>query len=302
MTIRSAGDSGEMPIVGALIYPRLRLGEWPDGRKTYKVYGGTRRREVPLESFLTAVRQIRQHYRFTVSARRRPNGIKQISTDDEVAAFARRSETHGHLVKDVRRLAADLQDKWRAYMRNHRKDPNQENWIRFAVEVAEGFEPDDPRRAETFNAYLEGEGISDVLDVRQKTGKLDHDAVERYSKHVKAVYQAGEARSGGWDRSLGFPAELVPLTNPYELAVGDELGLRSFVHGKPVANQIVIAGGDRDGKAIEEREVRTDDDGVVRFVLDRPGKWYVKFIHLVESEEEQVDYESNWATISFEVR
>ena len=156
--------------------------------------------------------------------------------------------------------------------------------------------------AETFNAYLEGEGIPDVLDVRQKTGKLDHDAVERYSKHVKAVYQAGETRTGGWDRALGFPAELVPMANPYELVIGDELAFRCLVHGKPVANQLVIAGGEHEGKAIEEREARTDEDGVVRFVVDHPGKWYVKFIHMTESEEEQVDYESNWATISFEVR
>jgi hypothetical protein len=156
--------------------------------------------------------------------------------------------------------------------------------------------------AETFNAYLEGEGIPDVLEARRKAGRLDRDAVERYSKHVKAVYQVGETRSGGWDRALGFPAELVPLANPYELAVGDEIGLRSLVHGKPVANQLVIAGGDGNGEAIEEREARTDEDGVVRFVVDRPGKWYVKFIHMVESGEEGVDYESNWATISFELR
>ena len=156
--------------------------------------------------------------------------------------------------------------------------------------------------AETFNEYLELEGIPDVLELRRKNGMSEHDAVERYSKHVKAVYQVGDARSSGWDRTLGFPAELVPLSNPYEFAIGEGLAFRCLVHGKPAMNQLVIAGGEHDGEAIEEREARTGEDGIAHFLIDRPGKWYVKFIHMAQSEEEGVDYESNWATISFEVQ
>lgn len=155
---------------------------------------------------------------------------------------------------------------------------------------------------ETFDSYLEEEGIPDVLEARRAAGESDQAVVERYSKHVKAVFQVGDARSEGWDRVLGFPAEIIPLRNPYELAVDDELAVRVLVHGKPVADQLVIAGGERDGKAIEQRQARTDADGVVRFVLDGPGKWYIKIIHMVETEEADVDYESNWATISFELR
>lgn len=156
--------------------------------------------------------------------------------------------------------------------------------------------------AESFNSYLEGEGIPDVLEARRATGQLNQPAVERYSKHVKAVYQVGDVRSGDWEDAFGFPAEIVPLTNPYELAVGEEFAVRSLVHGKPVANQLVIAGGERDGVIIEQRQRRTDEDGAARFVIDEKGKWYVKFIHMVETEEEGVDYESNWATISFAVK
>lgn len=156
--------------------------------------------------------------------------------------------------------------------------------------------------AASFNEYLEHDGIGDVLERRRATGALDEDAVERYSKHVKAVYQVGESRSGGWDRSLGFPAEILPLTNPYELAVGDELAVRCLVHGSPVTNQLVFAGGEYGGSAIVERGGRTDDNGVVRLVFDRAGKWYVRFIHMVETDEDGVDYESNWATLTFEVK
>ena len=65
---------------------------------------------------------------------------------------------------------------------------------------------------------------------------------------------------------------------------------------------MAIVGGERDGGAVEERVARTDENGVVRLVVDGAGKWYVKFIHMVETEEEGVDYESNWATLTFEVK
>ncbi len=156
--------------------------------------------------------------------------------------------------------------------------------------------------AESFNTYLESDGIPDVLEARRATGKLDDDAVERYSKHVKAVFQVGEARSAGWSRALGYPAEIVPLSNPYELAVGQELAVRCLVYGKPATNQLVIAGGEREGHTIAERGARADEDGVVRFLIDQPGRWYVKFIHMAETDENGVDYESNWATLTFEVR
>ncbi|NIN72893.1 MAG: DUF4198 domain-containing protein [Gemmatimonadetes bacterium] len=156
--------------------------------------------------------------------------------------------------------------------------------------------------AESFNEYLEHDGIPDILEARRATGKLGEDAVERYSKHVKAVYQVGGTRTSGWSRALGYAAEIVPLENPYRLGAGQEFAVRCLVRGEPVANQLVVVGGELDGNAIEERESRTDDEGVVRFTVDRAGKWYIKFIHMAESEEEGVDYESNWATLTFEVR
>jgi hypothetical protein len=156
--------------------------------------------------------------------------------------------------------------------------------------------------AESFNEYLEHDGIPDILEARRATEKLGEDAVERYSKHVKAVFQVGDARTAGWSRALGYAAEIVALGNPYRLAVGRELAFRCLVHGEPAVNQLVVAGGDLEGQAIEERAARTDGDGVVRFTVDQAGKWYVRFIHMAETEEEGVDYESNWATLTFEVR
>jgi hypothetical protein len=156
--------------------------------------------------------------------------------------------------------------------------------------------------AASFNEYLEHDGIPDVLEARRVEGELEQDAVERYSKHVKAVFQVGDSRGEGWERTLGFSAEIVPLANPYALRRGDALEVRCLVFGRPVASQLVIAGGVSSEGAIAERKTRTDENGVARFTLEDAGVWYVKFIHMEETDDEEVDYESNWATLSFQVR
>jgi hypothetical protein len=156
--------------------------------------------------------------------------------------------------------------------------------------------------ADDFNLYLASDGVVDVLKQRALDGELDEGARERYSKHVKAIFQVGGRTSAGLDLVLGYPAELVPLDNPYEASVGDELSFRAVVDGSPVRGQLVIAGGDGGGHEIPESEARTDSDGVVTFTLDEPGRWYVKFINMQRTDAEGLDYESKWATISFEIR
>ncbi len=156
--------------------------------------------------------------------------------------------------------------------------------------------------AADFNTYLASDGVVDVLKQRALDGELNEGAWEQYSKHIKAVYQVGDRLTGGLDVVLGYPAELVPLGNPYGTEVGGELSFRALVDGEPVVDQLVIAGGDGGDHMIREREARTDPDGVVTFEMDHPGRWYVKFINMQKTDAEGLDYESKWATISFEIR
>jgi uncharacterized GH25 family protein len=156
--------------------------------------------------------------------------------------------------------------------------------------------------AEEFNGYLKEDGIPDVLDARRRAGELGRAARERYQKHVKAILQVGNLRTRAFEVVLGYPAEIVPLTNPYLTIVGDTLAVRCLVDGQPVAQQLVIAGGERDTTRIPETRVRTAADGVARVVIRAPGKWYVKFIHMVPVQGDSVNYESKWATLTFQVR
>ena len=156
--------------------------------------------------------------------------------------------------------------------------------------------------AADFNGYLKEDGIPDVLDARTRAGELDRPARERYQKHVKAILQVGDRRSEAFSMVLGYPAELVPLSNPYATRIGDTLAFRALVDGKPAVNQLVIAGGEQDGHERQEVRTRSDSTGVARFAVSATGKWYIKFIHMVPVRGDSVNYESKWATLTFQVR
>ena len=157
-----------------------------------------------------------------------------------------------------------------------------------------------------FNSYLAEDGLPDVLAARKAQGRLDEPSNERYSKHVKALVQVGDVRAGKIDTVLGYPAELIPLDNPYSLKVGKSLRVRALVDGKPVANQVVLAGGrGATGARINQQTVRTDANGDARIALTRAGVWYVKFInmrHIAQPVADSVNYESKWATLTFAIR
>ena len=168
--------------------------------------------------------------------------------------------------------------------------------------------------ADDFNDYLEHDGVLDVLENRKKEGTIDDDAVEKYSKHVKAVFQVGEAKSDDWKTQLGYPIEFIPESNPYELKGGGELKFKLFRDGRPLGNQLVWAGfagsghtheTNEDGEEVahhhDERKMRTDENGVVSVNIDHGGHWYIRTIHMVTLEDEELTHESNWATLTFEV-
>ena len=159
--------------------------------------------------------------------------------------------------------------------------------------------------AADFNEYLEHDGVLDVLAARHEGGLLDSAARERYSKHVKTILQVGDGVSGTWAHRLGYPVEIVPLTDPGLACPGETLELEILVDGDPISNQLVYASyeGYHQHEGSDHREAittRSDDSGVARVDIAEKGRWYVRLIHMVESDEEDVDYVSNWATLTFE--
>lgn len=153
-----------------------------------------------------------------------------------------------------------------------------------------------------FNLYLEEDGIPDVLAARRQAGELGKAVRERYHKHVKAFLQVGDARSDLYATAMGYPAEINPLANPYSLVKGATLRVRTMIDGKPMPNQFVLYGGTGDADArFEQKSVWSDAQGIASIPLTASGVYYVKFINMAKVGRGGVDYESKWATITFQV-
>lgn len=160
--------------------------------------------------------------------------------------------------------------------------------------------------ADEFNEYLEHDGIMDVLQARKDNNEADGDAIEKYAKHVKTILQVADKRSNDYSVVFGYPVEFIPLGNPYEAKVGDELTFKLLHEGKPLAGQLVyyrnISDQDHPHDHHDESVLRTNDKGEFKVHLDHDGVWYLRMIYMIKSNEKGIDYVSNWATLSFEIR
>ncbi len=162
--------------------------------------------------------------------------------------------------------------------------------------------------AEDFNGYLIHDGILDVLEARKKSGEINQPARELYSKHVKTVIQVGDKRTDSFNINLDYPIEIILSQNPYTIKKGDELGFQVLRDGKPVVNQLVYASyagfheHADEGSHVETATMRTNSKGFGKVTISENGEWYLRLIHMVKSEKEGIEYESNWATFTFQIQ
>jgi len=157
---------------------------------------------------------------------------------------------------------------------------------------------------EDFTDYLEHEGLTGINSDRKKQGISDQAAHEKYAKHVKAILQVGDTRTDHFSTQLDYPIEFIPLKNPYDLSVGDDMACRLLYRGKPLANQTVHISSrkNREEKGEAETSSKTNHNGEVSFTIANEGHWYIATIYMLESKEANLDYESNWTTLTFEVK
>ena len=158
-------------------------------------------------------------------------------------------------------------------------------------------------KAADFNRYLQLEGVLDTFIERRKNKQLHLAATERYSKHVKAIFQVGNERTETYKTPLGYPVEIIPQQNPYNLKIGDTLMALCVRDGQPLVNQYVLYGVQAAGQPrFTLLKTRTDNEGVAHIPLSSAGRWYIKFIHMTHVNEAPVNYESRWATLTFELK
>lgn len=131
----------------------------------------------------------------------------------------------------------------------------------------------------TFTADERGDYLV-VTDVESE----GHEGATRDLTKV-TVNVSGVAR--GWDRVLGLPVEIEPLTRPYGLPVGVAFRARLLVAGRPAPGVTVEverlnerAPAEMPPEPFITRVEKAGASGEVTVTFDTPGWWIVTFTHV----------------------
>jgi uncharacterized GH25 family protein len=153
-----------------------------------------------------------------------------------------------------------------------------------------------------FEKYLGEEGLDAVQAILARMKRKPTVAREQFSRCAKSLLSSGETSAAQRDRAIGLPLELVADRNPYAgAAPRQDFPVTLLYRGKPLSDALVIAinRDDPDGRL----RARTDRDGRVSFRLPRGGVWLIKAVHMIPAEAgHDVDWESFWASLTFELR
>lgn len=152
--------------------------------------------------------------------------------------------------------------------------------------------------ADKFNAYLEEDGLENIISLRKKNSQTDKASRENYTRYAKLLVQSGSKTDDIYKRKVGFKVEIIPLTNPYTLKSGDYLECEILYEGKPLPHQLVKVWSLIGDRAFLQ-PVYTENDGRVKFPISNTGPWMVSFVKMVESTQPNIDYESMWASLVF---
>ena len=155
-------------------------------------------------------------------------------------------------------------------------------------------------KAESFTKYLQEEGLTNIVDDRAKAGESDKPARERYTMYAKSILLAG-APNNDYKRTIGLPIEIIPEKDPYAMKAGESLPVRVLFKGVPAKNLEMMATSTAMTPVKANSIGRTDADGRINVPVTA-GLWRLHTILMERSSQPDADWESHWATLTFEVR
>lgn len=154
-----------------------------------------------------------------------------------------------------------------------------------------------------FEKYLKHEGLDHVIRWRAENGESSQVGRERYSKYVKSILLAGSP-SDYYRHIVGFPIEIITEANPYLLKPGEHLPIQILFRDKPARDlQIEMAWQSPGAKAQKKIAGRTDGEGRLKVPIRSKGIWKLHTVLMERcTEPEAADWESFWASLTFEIR
>lgn len=150
-----------------------------------------------------------------------------------------------------------------------------------------------------FEEYLKEEGLEQIIRIRAGRGESQKASREFYARCAKALVVSGSGPRTGFDRVLGFTLEIVPEKDPGAWQAGRDLVFRILYEGKPLPGALIVALSQHE--PARKLTARSDPGGRASFRLPRAGVWLVKAVYMVPSDGEKADWQSFWASMTFEI-
>lgn len=150
-----------------------------------------------------------------------------------------------------------------------------------------------------FLQFLEHEERPD-LAARFADTSPDQPLHRRYARNLKALVRVAESEiSELHAQRVGQALEIRLMNDPHGLESGAELPVHVEFEGANVPNQLVKGFVEGNDGTVSVVKGTTDEQGIVRFPLDRAGLWVIRTTYLRESKESDMDWDTYYATFSF---
>jgi uncharacterized GH25 family protein len=152
-----------------------------------------------------------------------------------------------------------------------------------------------------YNDYINVEGLTPAIEQRARAKATETPGREIYSRRAKALIRVGDtAAPQPWvTRPVGLSLEIVPEKNPYALAPKEDLPVRIFFEGKPLAGALVkLTSLEFDVRPIAMH--RSDAQGRAFFTLPRTGAWLVNVIWTKPIQgNPDADFDTTFSSLTF---
>jgi len=153
------------------------------------------------------------------------------------------------------------------------------------------------RKWDTFLNYTTNEGLIGAVEAHRAAGLPETGFSEDYQRHAKALIQVGPVDPAARETAQRLDLELVALGNPFD-PEAETLRVRLLRFGEP-APDVQIAIFRKTGGETQVEKLRTDSGGHAEIALEDGVLYLLNAVVLERSEDDDTDWESDWASLTF---
>jgi uncharacterized GH25 family protein len=136
---------------------------------------------------------------------------------------------------------------------------------------------------------------------QSKEGLKDVIRCSYSSNNMKTILNVGNG-SDGLNRATDQPLDIIPLSNPAKLKVGDRMNVRITMRGEPYSGMVYATYAGFSTEGAYAYTVETDNEGKASIRILHPGQWLVRARVEQEYPDRSVcDIEAYTSTLTFAI-